>query len=1107
MRCVARSVCRMTGTTAALPILPVIPFLVLTPPSALSVGRGRCRLEKPLWSLVLRCLPFRLYPTGTGAGEQSSYLDDPYGECTEETAPRGDSGNTLVPSPRRSRTPSGVLRRGLDDVVDWKQKVKEVLFDILPSCLAEAGLGLPPAAPPAPTPAPHASPRAPAAPSTSTTLAAVYMPPGQPTQGGACSDDEDEISSSLNQIPPPSPPPPHDVSPPLAAADFRPYNWLPLPPTWVHQTEMGKLVAYAPDEARPGTWRRLDDVQVRLGYRDGGNPEVLYRAKPLSTPTSLPTKLSPTAPLDAVSVLLNNPRATTSQSHSIDASGDTPCLEFALSAFFPGERSLKPLDVASMLEARLEARQSAARDVLEAARRGVVRAEPLSTGLFDPVETDRVFSSVPTIIQVTSQPPARPRPTPTPVQRQNPLYRQPFPKKRAQPAFQHGYKKAPSTTSSQGKKQPNQHRGTADYTTSTSTKPSPSQRPPFRNRQGKRNWATPRLSPGVVPRVAAPRVGGKSGLQRPLLALDNSATPAPASTALQDMGFIVNLPKSVTTPTQQLDWLGIRWDTTTASLSLAPDNVSRTLRQVRRAYFSSTFSRRQWESLLGVLNFAAPTLPLGRLKHRRLMREVNLAIPCLRQDLRRPIPHLLLRLLRPWLRPGALLKSVPWVSPPPTLTVASDASDVGWGFQSEQGHQSYGGWTEDLRLAHINVRELWIAKEWLLRHRHLTGVAVRFDMDNVTEVQGRDNSWADALSRFRGTSVEWHLCPEVFQSLTLHYRTPQIDLFASYNTAQLPLFLTYGRKTPAGDPDAFTVDWNRWSHIYLFPPPASKILLRVAHLFQEYIMSRSSPPITSEIVLDFLSWLADITNRAPATVSAHPLHLALGITIPARALALLKRGIRASKPTQRPPQLAWASQLAALTRHDAFASVAEDGASLRLTPSPTFLAKNEQADSLIGPIKIPSLLQSGTPHPLCPVAAFKAYVARTQDLFKDHLFYASRSARPLAAHSLACLLCKVIELADPGHSLRVHSIRGLAASLAFLRTHSVERVRDLGGWTSTSSFRARYLLHSVSQAPSVAMGTQMPAGPLLHAQLVRKRGGEARGREEEQGSPGDLSTD
>ncbi|MPC67185.1 hypothetical protein E2C01_061353 [Portunus trituberculatus] len=104
----------------------------------------------------------------------------------------------------------------------------------------------------------------------------------------------------------------------------------------------------------------------------------------------------------------------------------------------------------SFAENRLEARQSAAREVPEAARRGVVRAEPLSTGLFDPMATDRVFS-VPTIIQVTPQPPARPRPTPTMAQRQIPSYRQPFPRKRAQPAYQQRYKKVLPTTSQGGR--------------------------------------------------------------------------------------------------------------------------------------------------------------------------------------------------------------------------------------------------------------------------------------------------------------------------------------------------------------------------------------------------------------------------------------------------------------------------------------------------------------------------------------------------------------------------------------------------------------------------------------------------------------------------------
>lgn len=340
---------------------------------------------------------------------------------------------------------------------------------------------------------------------------------------------------------------------------------------------------------------------------------------------------------------------------------------------------------------------------------------------------------------------------------------------------------------------------------------------------------------------------------------------------LADMGFKVNLDKSALTPTQKICWLGIEWDTINSSLSLAPDNALRTLRSVRRAYFSHTFSRRQWEGLLGCLNFAAPALPLGRLKHRRLTQEVNRNIPLLPRDLPRPVPPALHSLLRPWLRRGALRQSVPWSPPPPQITVATDASDIGWGFQSSWGHQACGGWSEERRSLHINLRELMVVREWLIRHPEISGMSVRFDMDNVTAVQcvqrqgtarsgpllalsedifaeasrrtislsaryvpGRENDWADALSRFRGTSVEWQLRPQVFESLSLRFGTPEVDLFASPDTAQLPLYLTYNQRTRAGGPDAFTEDWNRWKYVYIFPPPATPVLLKVMQALRSF---------------------------------------------------------------------------------------------------------------------------------------------------------------------------------------------------------------------------------------------------------------------------------
>ncbi|XP_045104921.1 uncharacterized protein LOC123500300 [Portunus trituberculatus] len=256
------------------------------------------------------------------------------------------------------------------------------------------------------------------------------------------------------------------------------------------------------------------------------------------------------------------------------------------------------------------------------------------------------------------------------------------------------------------------------------------------------------------------------------------------------------------------------------------------------------------EGLLGCLNFAAPTLPLGCLKLRRLTWEVNRAIPILPRDLPRPVTPTLHSLLRSWLQSGALRESIPWFPAPPQLTVATDASDVGSGFQSSWRHQACGGWSEENRFLHINLRELFVVQEWLFRHHEIRGLSVRFDMDNVTAVHyiqrqgtarsrqllalsedifaeaslrqlslsakfvpGRENTWADALSRFRGSSVEWRLRLGCSTPHT-RYRTPQVDLFASSDTAQLPLYLTYNRRTRTGGPDAFTEDWNQWDFFF-----------------------------------------------------------------------------------------------------------------------------------------------------------------------------------------------------------------------------------------------------------------------------------------------------
>ncbi|KAK3882304.1 hypothetical protein Pcinc_013297 [Petrolisthes cinctipes] len=61
-----------------------------------------------------------------------------------------------------------------------------------------------------------------------------------------------------------------------------------------------------------------------------------------------------------------------------------------------------------------------------------------------------------------------------------------------------------------------------------------------------------------------------------------------------------------------------------------------------------------------------------------------------------------------------------------------------------------------------------------------------------------------------------------------------------------------------------------------------------------------------------------------------------------------------------------------------------------------------------------------------------------------------------------------------------HCTRGLAASLAPLRMHSIEEVQSRGGWASASSFRSRYLMHDTQDISCLALTTltQVTSGDL-----------------------------
>ena len=94
------------------------------------------------------------------------------------------------------------------------------------------------------------------------------------------------------------------------------------------------------------------------------------------------------------------------------------------------------------------------------------------------------------------------------------------------------------------------------------------------------------------------------------------------------------------------------------------------------------------------------------------------------------------------------------------------------------------------------------------------------------------NVVADGLSRNKPLSSEWSLDRASFRWLCNQVFRPKIDLFATRENHQLPMYVS-----PIPDPlatatDALSLNWNQWESLYIFLP--SSLLLRILSLLEDY---------------------------------------------------------------------------------------------------------------------------------------------------------------------------------------------------------------------------------------------------------------------------------
>ncbi|KAK8387644.1 hypothetical protein O3P69_018275 [Scylla paramamosain] len=256
-----------------------------------------------------------------------------------------------------------------------------------------------------------------------------------------------------------------------------------------------------------------------------------------------------------------------------------------------------------------------------------------------------------------------------------------------------------------------------------------------------------------------------------------------------------------------------------------------------------TTSRREWERLLGALNFVTQILPRSRHLLQPLLKPQLLSTPANR-DRKVPIPTRLRRALLPWLTQPLLQNTGPFYSTQDPVLLWTDAS---------LSTAVSGSWTPLEEHLHIYLLEVRAVHHCLL-HLDLSHQWIHLFIDNapaqcainklsckspnllkevthlVHLLQLRSlkikafristllNAKADALSRTSHPLLEWELPQKTFHQLQLLRGPLEIDLMATSENSKLPLFISPHPHPQAWGHSALAWDWKQWSQIYIFPP-------------------------------------------------------------------------------------------------------------------------------------------------------------------------------------------------------------------------------------------------------------------------------------------------
>ena len=331
------------------------------------------------------------------------------------------------------------------------------------------------------------------------------------------------------------------------------------------------------------------------------------------------------------------------------------------------------------------------------------------------------------------------------------------------------------------------------------------------------------------------------------------------------LGLTINVHKSVLTPTQEIEFLGIIWNSVSMTATLPIRRRDR-IRQQGKSLLKGDITLRDLASFVGLAVASTPAVPLAPLRYKYLEIIRNKELACNNGNYDVPIflDEHAKDLVRWWIhhidsQSNSLLTS------PPQLDLYTDASMTGWG--AVFGNSKTGGhWAQDeiKHINHLELKAIFMGLQSLCGHCVDAHICLHSDnttavscinrcgstkpnLNTMTErifawaqsrgislsseyVKSVHNVEADKESRIKNLDTEWMLAPHIFKRLCEVFYIPDMDLFASRINAQLPTYVSWKPDPTATYINAFTLNWGN-RNPYAFPP--FSIIGRVLRKLQE----------------------------------------------------------------------------------------------------------------------------------------------------------------------------------------------------------------------------------------------------------------------------------